>query len=360
MITKVAVLHDFLDAVGGAEEVALGLARHFDADLITTNADPAVADALGFRDVRVVSLGQLPQGTPRRHMAARRAFARVRLTGYDRYVLSGNWAIFAARHHHPNVWICQTPTRFLYDQRGATLARLSGPSRWAFRVWSRMYRFLDQGSVGHCDRIVANSHNVEGRVRRYYGRDPEVVYPPVDTSRFRFERIGDFWLSVTRLYPEKRIELQLEAFRNLPEAKLTIVGGYAPGDRAEEYVRSLHPPPNVTFLGRIPREDLVDLYARCRGLVASAVDEDFGITPVEAMASGKCVVATDEGGYRETVVPGKTGFLLPAQPATLAERLGGLDDATLLAMREACVARAREFDASVFYERIERILAGRP
>ena len=354
---RVAVLHDFLDAAGGAERVALGLARHLDADLISTNVDPDVIGALGFRDVKVISLGQLPPATPWRHIATSRAFARARLPGYDRYVFSGNWSVFASRRHHPNVWYCHTPTRFFYDQREATLARLPFAVRTAARAWTRAHRVFERRAVARCDRILANSRNVQARIRRYYGRTSEVVYPPVETSRFRFDRLGDFWLSVTRLYPEKRVDLQLDVFRSLPEAKLVVVGGHAPGDRAEGYVRALDPPPNVTFVGRVSQGDLEGLYARCRGLVATAADEDFGLTPVEAMASGKCVVAVDEGGYRETVVPGKTGFLLPPRREAFIETIRGLDDARLGAMRAACVARARAFDAASFYARMDNILA---
>ncbi len=357
---KVAVLYDFLDVAGGAERVALDLARHLDADLVTTNVDPKVVDALGFGDGNVVSLGSAPRGAPWRHIAASRRFARARLPGYDRYLFSGNWSIFASKRHHPNVWYCHTPTRLFYDQREAMLARLSPSGRLAARAWTRVHRVFEQRAVGHCDRILANSRNVEERIRRYYGRDSEVVYAPVDTSRFRFAGIGGPWLSVTRLYPEKRVELQLEIFRSLPEARLTIVGGTAPGDRGEAYVRSLHPPANVTLAGQISDQELVDLYAHCRGLVATAADEDFGLTPVEAMASGKCVVAVDEGGYRETILPRETGFLLPARPEAFVDTIRGLDDATLERMRAPCLARAREFDAGAFYERMDRILKRTP
>lgn len=354
---KVAVLHDFLDAAGGAERLALLLARHFDADFVTTNPDPKVAETLGFRDVRVVSLGQVPRGTPWRHLGASRAFARARLPGYDRYIFSGNWSVFAAKRHHPNLWYCNTPTRFFYDRREAMLARLSLPGRLPARVWTRAHSWLERRAVAHVDRIVANSHNIEARVRKYYGRASEIVYPPLETSRYRFERVGDFWLSVTRLYPEKRIDLELDIFRHLPEAKLTLVGGTAPGDRSDEYVKSLHPPPNVTFLGRLPEDELLGLYARCRGLVVTAAEEDFGLTPLEAMASGKCVVATDEGGYRETILPRTTGFLLPPRTEAFVDTIRGLDDATLEGMRAACQDRARAFDAAAFFQKMDDILA---
>jgi len=97
------------------------------------------------------------------------------------------------------------------------------------------------------------------------------------------------------------------------------------------------------------------LYARCRGFLTTAVDEDFGITPVEAMAAGKCVLATDEGGYRETVVDGKTGFLLPPDPDRFAAKIRELDDSTLRAMKDDCTTRAREFDESNFISKMRAV-----
>ena len=349
---RVAIFHDFLDTIGGAERAALSLAKHLDADLIATNLDPRLPERMGLDGVRITDLGPLRPGSPQKHIDARRKFAGCRFPGYDRYVFSGNWAHFAAEGHHPNLWYCYTPTRMFYDQRDAILRRLSFGGRIAARLWTSAYRALDQRTVHHCDRIVAISENVRGRVLRTYGREAEVVYPPVETSRYHFEDVGDSWLSVTRLYPEKRIDLQLEIFRRLPNEKLTIVGGYAKGGKTEEYLASLKPPPNVALLGEIPQDALVDLYARCRGLLTTAVDEDFGLTPVEAMASGKCVLATDEGGYRETVVPGETGFLLPPDAEAFARKIRELDEGSLRSMKDACIERARAFDASMFYEKM--------
>ena len=232
------------------------------------------------------------------------------------------------------------------------LARLPALRRAVARAWIRVHRAADRRAVRHVDRIIAISENVRGRVGRWYGRDAEVIYPPVATSRFRFLELGDAWLSVNRLYPEKRIELQMETFRRLPSERLVVVGGYTKGDRTESYVRSLRPPPNVTLAGEVAEAALADLYGRCRGFLTTGVDEDFGITPVEAMAAGKVVLATDEGGYRETVVPGRTGFLIPPDPEAFARTIQGLDTARLLSMRQACVARAREFDESVFLSRM--------
>jgi glycosyltransferase involved in cell wall biosynthesis len=355
---KLAVFHDFLRTMGGGERVALVLARHFRADLIATDCDPQLPTRAGYDGVRVLDLGALHRRPPFKQLEAARKFARARLAGYDFHILLGNWATYAAARHHPNLYYCLTPTRMLFDQRDAILGQLGPVLRLPARIWIRTQRSRDRRAVGHCDRVVSLSETVRRRVHTFYGRESEVVYPPVDTSRFRFEEVGDTWLAVTRLYPEKRVHLLLDTFRRLPDQRLTVVGGYTRGDRTERYVAGLRPPENVRLLGEVSETDLLRLYARCRGVLAMAIDEDFGLTPVEAMAAGKCVLATDEGGHRETVVNGRTGFLLPATADAFASRIRSLDEATLRSMREACRDRARQFDVAVFLRKMETVLKG--
>ena len=354
-VVKLAVLYDFLETIGGGERVALTLSKHLGADLITTDFDPAILQRMDMAGVNVISLGPLARRPPLKQIDASWKFARARLDDYDFHFLVGNWAHYAARRHHPNAYYCLTPTRAFFDQRQAMLNRISLTGRWVARAWIGVQSRLERRSIRHCDNVIAISETVRARIRRFYGRDASVIYPPVATHQYRFKELGDFWLAVSRLYPEKRIELQLEVFRRLPAERLVLVGGHAPGDMAERYVARLKPPSNVTLLGEIPDERLVDLYARCRGFLTTAVDEDFGITPVEAMAAGKCVLATDEGGYRETVVDGKTGFLLPPDPDRFAAKIRELDDSTLRAMKDDCTTRAREFDESNFISKMRAV-----
>ena len=101
----------------------------------------------------------------------------------------------------------------------------------------------------------------------FHGRSSEIIYPPVDTKRFQFKEYGDFWLSVNRIYPEKRIDLQFEVFRELPEERLVIIGGYAEGDHAAKYYEKLikNIPGNVEMRGAVSEEELIDLYAQVQG-----------------------------------------------------------------------------------------------
>jgi glycosyltransferase involved in cell wall biosynthesis len=353
---RVAILHDHLRFLGGGERLVLTLAEALEADLYVTDYDPAVTENFGVRHVAVTELAKVPTTPILRQERQVAAFRRARVSGYDVYVFSGNWAIAAAARHHPNLWYCHTPVRVFYDLRRAFLDELSPPSRLAARTWIRRARPRYERHVAHVERIVANSRNVEGRVRRYLHRLSTVVYPPVDTERYRFQGVGETWLSVNRLSHEKRLGLQMEAFRGLRGERLIVVGGPQVGIDARRFIRSLNPPPNVTFLGEIGDRELRDLFATCRGLVATSLDEDFGLTPVEAMASGKCIIAVDEGGYRETIVPGGTGWLVPATPDALADAICGATTERLAAMRAACERQAARFDRRFFLDRMKQIL----
>lgn len=353
---KVAIFHDFMSSIGGGEKLTLTLARALGADVYTTDLEQETVSKLGFNDVRITDLGPLPKKPPLKQINASIKFKGFRpKKKYDFHVFSGNWSHYAARRLHPNLLYCHTPVRAFYDLRDWTLENLdSGSQRLAAKIWIAAHKWFNERSIRNVDGIVVNSENVRRRVGRYYDRDAVVVHPPVPTGKFRFSQVGDFWLSVNRLYPEKRIDLQIEIFRKLPEEKLKIVGGFALGDHSKSYISRLgETPPNVELLGSVGQEDLVDLYSECKGFIATAVDEDFGMTPVEAMASGKVALVTDEGGYRETVVDGETGWLLPPDADAFAKKIGELPKEKLESMRENCIERSKKFDEEVFIARMK-------
>jgi glycosyltransferase involved in cell wall biosynthesis len=211
---------------------------------------------------------------------------------------------------------------------------------------------LDKNSVRSVETIIANSRNVQQRIKKYYQRDSNVIYPPVETSKYSFQEYGNFWLAVNRIYPEKRIELQIESFRKMPEEKLVIVGGSMQGDHSSRYASMIfnNLPSNVTVTGVLSERELIDLYSRCKGLVCTALDEDFGMTPVEAMASGKPVVAVNEGGFLETVTD-ETGILVHADCASIISGIRKVSENPDI-YKQSCIERARLFDIAVFSERI--------
>ena len=329
--------------------------------MITTDVDAESIRRLGYTDVNVISIGNTIKNPPIKQISASLIFARCDFTKkYDFFIFTGNWSHYAARKHKPNLWYCYSPTRAFYDLKDEIISRQ--PNRLVKQLavsWIKTHGWFDQRSVKNLDRIVAISSNVQWRIQEYYGRQSSIIYPPVDTSRFKFEEYGDFWLSVNRIYPEKRIELQFDMFRELPEERLVIVGSYSEGDHASKYYNELikKMPQNVEIRNEVSDEEIIGLYAHCKGLICTALDEDFGLTPLEAMASGKPVVAVNEGGFKETVVHGKTGLLVLADKDELVRAIKEItrDPGRY---RDACITRAKEFDTQVFLERIRRLIPG--
>jgi glycosyltransferase involved in cell wall biosynthesis len=202
------------------------------------------------------------------------------------------------------------------------------------------------------DHFVAISRLVERRIRKYYGREAPIIYPAIDVSRFEpapADEVEDYFLIVSRLIPYKRIDLAVKAFNKLG-LPLRIVGGGR--DRAAlEKMAS----PNVRFLGRVSDDDLRRLYARCRAFIFPG-EEDFGLTPLEAQASGRPVIALGSGGALETIREGETGaFFHDASPESLA--------ATVASFRPEAYEpdrirrHAEGFDVSVFKRQFGKLVA---
>ncbi len=214
-------------------------------------------------------------------------------------------------------------------------------------------RRWDFDSAQRVDYFVAISYNVADRIRKYYRREADaVIYPPVETRMFTpapAEEIGDHFLVVSRLVGYKRIDLAIEACNRL-QAPLRIIGT-GPERRALRRLAG----PTIQFLGRLPDAQVAREYARCRALIFPG-EEDFGLTPVECMASGRPVVAYGRGGALETVTPGRTGVFFEEQtPEAVMEALQAVS--ALRVIPEELQAEAFRFDTSVFAERITAFAA---
>jgi glycosyltransferase involved in cell wall biosynthesis len=354
---KYAVFHDYFGVIGGGERVAVAIANTLNADIITTDTERLNQIGSG---LVVKSLGKPLKTPPFKQISAACWFSLCDVSDeYDLFIFSGNWAHHAAVKHHPNVWYCHTPVRAFYDLYDTLLHHQPFLQRQAFKLWTSLYRNLDQRAVSHVDRIVTNSSNTLRRIQRYYHRDAEIIYPPVDTSLFFYKEYGDFWLSVNRLYPEKRIDLQIEAFRLIPDERLIIVGGYAEGDSGKRYFKRLlkNLPANVEIRGEVTQDELIELYASCKAFITSAIDEDFGMTPLEAMTSGKPVVAVREGGYMESVIDGRTGFLVNADVPSIKEGIRKIskDPARF---KDECINQSKLYDMHHFEKKIHEIVQG--
>jgi glycosyltransferase involved in cell wall biosynthesis len=359
---RVAIVYDYLAARGGMERTVLTLAKAFDADVWTTAFIPEKTYP-ELKRVRVIS--HEPMLYPLSGIYSTNAltlteialrFRRMNLSDYDLIITSGSWGkhVGVRKTNHPQLHYENTPPRLFYDLYHFIKDSLPPVERPAFQAWSFFMKRLDMQATSYIDKIVCNSENVRKRIKKFYGREATVVGVPVRIDKFRrSSQSGDYFLSVQRIEEAKRIGMQLEIFRKLPEERLIIVG--SPSRGKESYFERLKQmaPKNVEFVGSVSDEELSKLYSKCKAVIQTSMDEDFGEVPVEAMASGKPCIAVNEGGFRETIVHGKTGILVdPPYEENFVKIIQNFDKYRF--DPKACVERAQEFSEAKFVERFKR------
>ncbi len=357
---KIAVFHNFMDNIGGAEFVVLTLARGLNADIYTTNIDSQAIISMGYEDVlpRIHSIGKVPKQAPFRQQIALWRFSRLNLGNkYDFYIIAGDWSMSGVVHNKPNMWYVHSPLNELWAFKDFIREKvLVAWKRPLYDVFVWLNRILTRVYSKHVGVWVSNSKNTQQRVEKFYGYTPVVINPPTDTKKAYYAQHENYWLSVNRLLNHKRVEIQMEVMRLLPDEKLIVVGSFEKGVKQfEEYKAMIDSikPTNVEILHFVEDADLYKLYSECKGFIATAKDEDFGMSVVEALASGKPVIAANEGGYKESVIDGVTGVLIDdIDGVKLAEAMKRIGP-HVESYREACLARAEEFDVSVFIKKIQ-------
>jgi glycosyltransferase involved in cell wall biosynthesis len=364
---RVALVHDWLTGMRGGEKCLEAMCELFpDATLFTLlHRRGHLSPAIERMEIRTSWIQRVP-GWQRlyRHLLPLypAAIESFDLRGYD-LVISSSHCVAKGVRAAPgatHLCYCYTPMRYAWDQYGHYFApeRLSWWSRPLIpRLIGRM-RVWDVATANRPHRYAAISRHVAGRIRDYYGREADVIYPPVDLAAFTPELAaaaapggGGYYLMVNAFAPYKRVDLAVEAFNGLG-AELRIVGN----GQEEARLRALAKP-NVTFLGWVGPERLREAYAGCRAFVFAA-EEDFGITPVEAQACGRPVIALGRGGALETVVP-HPGYPAPgAWPAGAGAPTGVLyPEQTAESLADAVrffEAHERDFDPRAIRASVQR------
>lgn len=353
---KVALVCERLNVMAGAEKHLLALAEVYpDAPIYTALYTPeTMPDEFRSKDIRV-SFAQRVPGAAKYHQrflpVFMYAFEQFDLSEYD-VVVSINHACAKSVITRPDtlhVCICCSPMRYAWDMYNDYL-RDCGKGKLFKTVAALVMahaRTWDVRTSNLVDRFAAISNHVAGRIKKYYRRDAVVIYPPVETHRFAISNeLDDYFLMVSRLAPYKKVDLAVQAFNKLGR-KLVIIGS---GEQ-EEHLKSIARP-NIQFLKGVSDDEVARAYSRCQAFVFPG-EEDFGITPVEAQAAGRPVIAYRRGGACETVKEGVSGIFFDHQtPESLIEAIQRFHASTF--DPQAVRANSLNFDKEVFKREIAR------
>ena len=356
---KTALVHDWMNQIGGAEDVLEALVEMCPDAPIYTSLYWADKMPPGWREwnIKTSFIDKIP-GAKKYHQPFLPlyplAFEQFDFSEFDLVVTNKSGFCHGIKTGPETLHICYclTPTRYVWryeqyaerENLGAFTRGVLPPFLAALRRWDRM-------AASRVDHFVAISTEIRRRIAKYYGRDSTIIYPPVETQRFAPSRVTeDYYLMVGRLVPYRRLDLLVEAFNKL-DRPLLIAGSGRDRERLEAIAG-----PNVTFLGFVPDDDLPDLMARCRAFMFPG-EEDFGIAPLQAMAAGRPVIAYAAGGALDTVVPG-TGRLFNEQTVdAIVEAVEEFDTDT--ADIAFIRAHAEKFDVELFKHQMNGFMSRR-
>lgn len=351
---RVAIVHDYLNQRGGAEKVVLEMSKLWpQAPIYTSLYRPeSTFDEFRELDVRTSFLDRIPVDRGFRNLFPLYPAAFRSLGEIDADVViasSSGWAHMArAVPGAAHVVYCYTPARWLHTDDYMSSGRRRSARQALLSPFSNGLRRFDSHAARRADTYIAISESVRQRIHRAYGLEAPVVYPPVDTGRFRPSRRGERLLVVSRLLPYKRVDLVVDAARQLGLG-LDVVGD---GPLLGELRRSAGS--HATFHGAAGEDTVTELLESCSS-VCVAGEEDFGIVAVEAQAAGKPVVAYGRGGARETVLDGVTGVLFEEQNvARVTDAIAACE--LLDTTPERIAANAARFSVAAFGGGLTRVL----
>lgn len=354
---KIALVHDWLNQVGGAEDVLETLVDIFPEVPIYTSLYWAKEMPVHWQqwDIRTSFIDRLPLAHKRQQLYFPfypLAFEQFDFSDYD-LVLSNKSGFchgIITGTNTVHICYCLTPTRYVWryhqyaqqENLGRLTRKFLPPFLTSLRQWDRL-------AADRVDHFIAISQTIRRRIAKVYRRESTIIHPPVDTRRFQVSnRVEDYYLLVGRLVPYRRIDVLIEAFNKL-QRPLLIAGSGRDRERLETLAG-----PTIEFLGYVPDADLPDLMARCRAFMFPG-EEDFGIAPLQAMAAGRPVIAYAAGGALETVLPGQTGLFFNGQSvASIVQAVEAFD--TLDIDSRQIRDHAKQYDTAVFKRKLTQFV----
>lgn len=352
---KIAIVHDWLTNMGGAEQVVINFKKIYkEAPIYTTLYNPGNLDKeLQNIDVRTSFLQKkkMIENHKKYFPLMPLAFENFNLNEYD-IVLSSSSSCAKGIITKPgsiHVCYCHTPMRYAWELRDDYTKGMGKLKRRLIKILLHYMRIWDLASASRVDYFIANSTEVQKRIKKHYKRDSIVISPPVRCDLFNIsETDGDYYFVISRLVGYKRFDLAVQACSELGK-KLVVIGNGPEKERLEKLANE-----NVTFLGRQPDEVVKKYMSECKALLFPG-EEDFGIVPVEAQACGRPVIAYGKGGVLDTVIDGKTGVYFKEQTVeSLKEAI--IEFEKMNFDKNEIRKHALEFDEKVFQSKIKEYI----
>lgn len=359
---KIALVHDYLGEFGGAERVLMALSNLWpDAPIYTAFWRPGEAwERFKHRDVRVSWAQRVPFFPTKLHSPLRFLAPCIwnsfDFSQYDVILGSSSWYVtkgFLRKGSAIEMCYCHTPPRWLYGYPTSVEWQRYRIVRWYAKIVGFFMRQYDWRAAHRVNYFIANSQNTSKRIKKFYRRDSTIIYPPVRIPPALNIQREDYYLVISRIVGGKGLELAIGAASALG-VRVKIAG--APSGYATELKKLVSKAgETVEFLGHVTDEELARLYAGARGFLALASDEDFGITPVEAMAAGTPVIAFRGGGYTESVLEGKTGIFF--DEPTVESLVAAIQKFQHMHISsDACRAQAERFSLTRFEKEMRQFV----
>ena len=354
---KLAIVHDWLTNMGGAEQVIINFKRIYpDAPIYTTFYNPDNLDEpLKNIDVRTSFLQKEKMVTDHKKYFPLMpvAFEKFNLKEYDVVLSSSTCCAKGARKRKDALHICyiNTPMRYAYEFKGEYLKGMNPIKKLLVNILLFFMRIWDKNNNKRIDYFISNSSEIQRRVKNTYHRDSTVINPPVRCQLFNISEIdGDYYFVVSRLVPYKRFDLAVKACHELGR-KLVVIGDGPEKNNLEKIAEG---DKNIIFLGRQSDEVVKKYMQECKALLFPGL-EDFGIVPVEAQACGRPIIAYGKGGVLDTVINGKTGVYFEEQTADSLKK-AILQFETMKFDKQTIRNNALKFDEEVFQNKIREFI----
>lgn len=364
---KIAIVHDWLTTMGGAENVVLALHDAFpDAPIYTSVYTPETMPAFKNLDIRTSSLQNLPKPLRKLHkffpMMRVKAFRKLDLSEFDIIISSSSAEskqVRKTRKDQVHICYCHTPIRYYWShyteyKKDPGFGKLNWIIRLAMPLMVPRLKKADYNAAQDVDVFIANSETVRDRIKRYYKKSATIIHPPVDVERFEPSRIRDeYYVALGRQVPYKRIDLAVKAATKL-DLPLKVFG-----DGSEHKKLVAMAGPTVEFftdrLSDNSNEAITAALDHAKGFIFPA-EEDFGIVQVEALAAGAPVIAYSKGGALDIVQDGESGVLFDEQ--TVDSVVAAIQRAETMTFLPGTLRRkARRFDKSLFVSKIRKVVS---